>query len=67
MHLYYDIPKPLKFNGNDLKDELRKDRAMEMDIKRDQTYQTCMVSTMTNTDLASKTSKRPLLLYIKTW
>jgi hypothetical protein len=36
MHLYYDIPEPLKFNGNDLKDELRKDPAMKMDIKRDQ-------------------------------
>ena len=36
MHLYYDIPEPRKFNGNDLKDELRKDPAMKIDIKRDQ-------------------------------
>jgi hypothetical protein len=35
IHVYYDIPKPLKFNGNDLKDELRKDPTMKMDIKRD--------------------------------
>jgi hypothetical protein len=33
MHLYYDVPKPLKFSQNDLKDELRADKAMEMDIK----------------------------------
>ena len=36
MHLYFDIPEPLKLNGNDLKDELRKDPAMQIDIKRDQ-------------------------------
>jgi hypothetical protein len=34
IHLYYDIPEPLKFNGNDLNDELRRDKAMEMDIKQ---------------------------------
>jgi hypothetical protein len=28
------IPEPLKFNGNDLKDELRKDPALKIDIKR---------------------------------
>jgi hypothetical protein len=33
MHLYYDIPELLKFNGNDLKDELSRDKAMKMDIK----------------------------------
>jgi hypothetical protein len=36
MHLYYDIPESLRFNGNDLKDQLRKDPAMKIDIKRDQ-------------------------------
>jgi hypothetical protein len=35
MHLYYDIPKALQFNGNDLKEELRKDLAMKNDIKPD--------------------------------
>jgi hypothetical protein len=35
MHLYYDIPELLTFNGNDLKDELRKDKATKMDIKQD--------------------------------
>ena len=34
MHLYYDIPEPLKFNGNDLNDELRRDKAMKKDIKQ---------------------------------
>jgi hypothetical protein len=34
MHLWYDIPEPLKFNGNDLNDELRRDKAMKMDIKQ---------------------------------
>jgi hypothetical protein len=34
--LYYDIPEHLKFNGNDLKDELRKDPAIKIDITRDQ-------------------------------
>jgi hypothetical protein len=36
MHLYYDIPMQLKFNGNDLNNALRKDPAMKNDIKRDQ-------------------------------
>ena len=35
MHLYYDIPKALQFDGNDLKEQLRKDPAMQIDIKRD--------------------------------
>ena len=34
MHLYYDIPESLRFNGDDLKDELRRDPAMRIDIKR---------------------------------
>ena len=34
MHLYYDIPEPLKFNGNDLNDELRRDKTIKMDIKQ---------------------------------
>jgi hypothetical protein len=36
MHLYYDIPEPLKFNGNDLSNVLRKDPVMQNEIKRDQ-------------------------------
>ena len=35
MHLYYDIPKALQYDGNDLKEQLRKDLAMQIDIKRD--------------------------------
>jgi hypothetical protein len=34
MHLYYDIPELLKFKGNDLNDELRRDKTMKMDIKQ---------------------------------
>jgi hypothetical protein len=34
MHLYHDIPEPLKFNGNDLKDALGRDKAMKKDIKQ---------------------------------
>jgi hypothetical protein len=35
-HLYHDIPEPLKFNGNDLSNVLRKDPSMQNEIKRDQ-------------------------------
>jgi hypothetical protein len=35
IHLYYDIPKALQFDGNDLKRELGKDPTMKFDIKRD--------------------------------
>jgi hypothetical protein len=31
------IPEPLKFNGNDLSNVLRKDPAMQNEIKQDQT------------------------------
>jgi hypothetical protein len=34
MHLYYDIPESLRFNGDDLKDELRRDLTMWIDIKQ---------------------------------
>jgi hypothetical protein len=55
MQLYYDIPEPLKFNGIDLSNVLRKDLAMQNEIKRDQIYQTCMVvSTMTSTNPADE-------------
>jgi hypothetical protein len=36
MHLYHDIPEPLKFNGNDLSNVLRKDPSMQNEIKQDQ-------------------------------
>jgi hypothetical protein len=36
MHLYYDIPEPIEFNGSDLGNVLRKDPAMQNEIKRDQ-------------------------------
>jgi hypothetical protein len=36
MHLKYDIPEPLKFNGSDLSNVLRKDPAMKDEIKQDQ-------------------------------
>jgi hypothetical protein len=35
MHMYYDKPEPLKCNGNNLKDELRKDPVMKTNIKQD--------------------------------
>ena len=34
MHLYCDIPESLKRSGNDLKDELGRDKAMKTDIKQ---------------------------------
>jgi hypothetical protein len=36
MHVYYDIPEPLKFNGSDLSNVLRKVPAIQNEIKRDQ-------------------------------
>ena len=35
IHLYYDIPEALQFDGNDLRRELAKDPTMKFDIKRD--------------------------------
>ena len=36
MQLYHVIPEPLKFNGNDLSNVLRKDPSMQIEIKWDQ-------------------------------
>jgi hypothetical protein len=57
MHLYCDIPESLKRSGNDLKDELGRDKAMKTDIKQNHKLPTLhTVYTMTSTDPARKTS-----------
>jgi hypothetical protein len=42
MHLYCGKHKPLQHSGNNLKNELERDKAMKTDISKTTSYQTCI-------------------------